>query len=264
MNAALSSPSGCGRSRLRRGAASLLLLLAALPGWGAVQEAPAAPAPARPAVVVERAGEPALGRLSTGAADAVPPAPVQAAADDADEIAVADDDAPTVRAAGVAAAPAAPAAASAEPEAALDGNVFAANVVAAAVPDPVLDQVRGGFSDSQGLIATFGITRATYINGVLVAGGSVNIQDLRNITTAQAEQLRSVLSGFNLIQNGPGNVAPAPGTVTTGTLIQNSLNDQTIVNRTVLDASANSLQFIRAANAQTTLRDALTAPLGPR
>lgn len=246
--------------------AVLALLLAALPAWSAAQDAVLATGSAEVSVTGRHAGEAAV-----RSSEATSAAGAEAAVADeaADEIAVPDDDAPTVRAAGPipsAVVPAAEAASEAE------ANVFALNVAGpsahcspcASVPDPTLDQVRGGFSDSQGLVATFGIERATYINGNLVASGSVNIQDLRNITVAQAEQLRSVLSGFNLIQNGPGNTAPAAGTVASGTLIQNTLSDQTIVNRTVLNATTNSLQFVRAANAQTTLRDALTAPLGPR
>ena len=239
------------RPRWTRVAAALLL--AALPAWSVGQAAAAGQA--------QRVAEPTV--TDAGAS-------VEANAVVEEEITVADADAGTVLAARPTVVGDAPGPAAERVD--TEDDIFAASVTrpaarcgaCVAVADATLDQVRGGYSDAQGLRATFGIERATYINGNLVASGSVNIQDLRNITTAQAETLRSVLSGFNLVQNGPGNVAPAAGTVTAGTLIQNTLSDQTIVNRTVLSATTNSLQFLRAANAQTTLRDALTVPLGPR
>jgi len=59
--------------------------------------------------------------------------------------------------------------------------------------------------------------------------------------------------------------ATLPADLAAGTtVIQNSLNDQTIRSTTVLSATSNRLQFLRSISTGATLRDALTAPLTPR
>jgi len=63
---------------------------------------------------------------------------------------------------------------------------------------------------------------------------------------------------LNVIQNGPGNsaaVGSLAGTPTT--VIQNSLNNQSIRSLMTIDASVNTLQAFRSQLANTTLQDAL-------
>ncbi len=141
-----------------------------------------------------------------------------------------------------------------------------AKAKAAAVEDATLDTMRGGFDDGQGLRASFGIERSTSINGTLVVSQSIQIPDLSRISTQQAAQLHSMLSGVTLISNGPGNAftPSAPGAPGGATIIQNSLDGQTIKSLTVINATTNSLGALQAANAAATLRNALIAPIVSR
>lgn len=79
-----------------------------------------------------------------------------------------------------------------------------------AVSEDKLDDMRGGFDvpSLAGLRISFGIDRAVFINGDLVASASVNIPDVARMTTTQAQQLASVVNTVNIVQNGPNNVAP--------------------------------------------------------
>lgn len=133
----------------------------------------------------------------------------------------------------------------------------------AAVGDERLGELRGGF-ESGGLQVSFGFERVTYINDTLVANAAFHLPELARISPEQATQLQSVFGRLQLIQNGEGNVfepAPVPGG-TAGTVIQNTLDDQTIRQSTTLQVVTNGLQFLRSANALATLHEALAAPLG--
>lgn len=131
----------------------------------------------------------------------------------------------------------------------------------AVVDDEQLGELRGGF-ESGGLHVSFGFERVTYINDTLVANAAFHLPEVARISPDQAAQLQSVFGRLQLIQNGEGNVfepMPVPG-VGAGTVIQNTLNDQTIRQSTTLQVVTNGLQFLRSANALATLHEVLTSP----
>lgn len=132
-----------------------------------------------------------------------------------------------------------------------------------AVSDRQLDAIRGGFDIGGGLLGSFGIDRATYINGQLVAHSQVFIPDIAHITSQQAAAL-TVAMQTNVIRNGSGNVAdPASfSSVPGSTVIQNSLNDQNIQNRTTINATVNTLPLFNALNLQETLQAGAMPSLG--
>lgn len=132
------------------------------------------------------------------------------------------------------------------------------------VSDRMLDQLRGGFNIGGGLLVSFGITRTVYINGALVTETTLNLGELSQLTPAQALQLNGQLSGLNLVQNGPGNsVAGNPAHIGTGTIIQNTLNNQQINVQTIINASSNGQGMARSMNAQGTINDALARAAMP-
>jgi len=148
---------------------------------------------------------------------------------------------------------------------AADGSV----AVAHAQPDiaglgqPVsyarLDEVRGGFDFGDGLVASLGIQELAYINGNLVTSTSINIPNIGQITAQQATALASVLSTVNFVQNGPGNPTASSSPIQNAglaTVIQNSLNNQSISTLTTLNISVNTLEVLHELNLQSTLQAA--------
>ncbi|WP_162290899.1 hypothetical protein [Acidovorax carolinensis] len=152
-----------------------------------------------------------------------------------------------------------------------------------AVGDQKLDSLRGGFSLGDGLMVSFGISRAVYINGALITETTINVGRMADITPAQATQLSQKLATLSLVQNGPGNTfASSPSTTTisnpdaagptvtaiagssTGTLIQNSLNNQQIRYQTIINASSNGLGMVRSMNLHNTLTEAVQQSIGQR
>ena len=151
-----------------------------------------------------------------------------------------------------------------------------------AVGDQTLDSLRGGFSMGDGLMVSFGISRAVYINGALITETTLNVGRMGDITPAQATQLSQKLATLSLVQNGPGNTfASGPSTTTstpgatgptvtaiagstTGTLIQNSLNNQQIRFQTIINANSNGLGMVRAINLNSTLTEAIRQSIGQR
>jgi hypothetical protein len=133
------------------------------------------------------------------------------------------------------------------------------------VGDATLDGLRGGF-DVGGLMVSFGIERMVRINGTLVATTAFQINDLGRLTPEQAQAVGRQVGQLNLVQNGPGNSVD-PRTVALGqpaTFIQNTLNDQRIENRTIINATSNGLGLVKDLNAQGALRDALAGALSAR
>ena len=135
-----------------------------------------------------------------------------------------------------------------------------------AASDHQLAQQRGGFSLGQGLLVSFGVSRAVYINGQLVTATSFQVNDLTRLSPAQAALLaRQIPAQAQLVQNGPGNqLAPDAALAPFTTYIQNTLNDQTIRSQTVIQASTNALAMVKNLNLQTTLKDALGNAIGQR
>lgn len=131
------------------------------------------------------------------------------------------------------------------------------------VPNTRLDTVRGGFDLGNGLEASFGIERAVYVDGELVSYTSVNIPDIAHITTQQAAALASALGTVN-VQIGPGNSfnPSSMGQIAGATVIQNTLNNQTIRNLTTLNVAVNTLNAFRDEGLQQALQSASVQALG--
>ncbi|MEO8407109.1 MAG: hypothetical protein ABI476_01600 [Oxalobacteraceae bacterium] len=136
-------------------------------------------------------------------------------------------------------------------------------LAAVTVSDTDLDQMRGGFDTGSGLLVSFGIQRAVYINGNLVTTTSFHIPDVSKVTSAQAAMLGSAAGTVNVVQNGPGNTiqSGALSQAVAGTVIQNSLNNQHIQNLTIIDTTTNSLGMLKSLNSQSALKDALSNSL---
>jgi hypothetical protein len=160
-----------------------------------------------------------------------------------------------------------------------------------AVSDRKLDTQRGGFFFGAGLEVSFGITRSVVINGELITETVLNIARMSDITPAWAARLREELQSLTLVQNGPGNtfvagsvpVASPPRAATpaasgqasaatassiagtaTGTVIQNTLNNQQILHQTIINASSNSLGMLRLASLHSTLSESIRQSVGQR
>lgn len=164
------------------------------------------------------------------------------------------------------------------------------------VGDDTLAAVRGGFDLGGGVMVSFGISRIVTVNGVVLSSTSLQLPDLGRITAAQVAAFERYLGSTSVVQVGGGNTAPtadadtsvasssggsgssgtlppsspasAPGGSPAGsatttfsspaTIVQNTLNNQSIQTRTVIDATTNALSLARGANTAAALRDALT------
>lgn len=133
------------------------------------------------------------------------------------------------------------------------------------VGNVALSTLRGGFDVGGGLLVNFGITRAVYVNGALVTESTVQLNDLSRLNTAQAARLQHQLAGLKLVQNGPGNAAPADlASLQHGVVIQNTLNNQHIHAQTIINASSNGLSMLRTLHAQQLIDDAVGHAAGTR
>jgi hypothetical protein len=122
-----------------------------------------------------------------------------------------------------------------------------------------LDEVRGGFVTDTGLKVSFGIERAVYIDGNLVATTSLNIADLSKISGGQAQITGTSPGSLALVQSGAGNTF-APGSISStaaGTVIQNTLDNKQINTITRIDAVVNSSGIMRSINLQSSMRSAI-------
>ncbi|NTV11485.1 MAG: hypothetical protein HGA47_12020 [Zoogloea sp.] len=123
-----------------------------------------------------------------------------------------------------------------------------------------LDGMRGGFTGVDGLQISFGIERAVRINGELVTSTILSLPNAGALSAAQAAAVPGVPT---IVQNGAGNlVLPgASGLAQNGypLVIQNTLDNQRIEAATVVNASVNSLQMMRAIDFSNTIRDSVLA-----
>jgi hypothetical protein len=129
-----------------------------------------------------------------------------------------------------------------------------------------LDQIRGGFEmEGSGLKFSIGIERAVYINGDLVATNVLNLKGLQSTTggASVASALPAVASGALVVQNGAtGNyVAAQVSQNPAATVVQNSLNNQTIQAVTTVNASVNSMQVVRAMSIQNAIQYGIVSSL---
>lgn len=136
--------------------------------------------------------------------------------------------------------------------------------VAVALSDERLDAMRGGFDLPGGLKVSFGVSRAAFVNGNLVTATNFNIPDISQITAQQAQALAASNAGA-LIQIGRGNaVQPGVLPALTGSVIQNTLNNQHIQALTTINTSVNTLSMFKNLNIMSTLNNALTSALPGR
>ena len=152
------------------------------------------------------------------------------------------------------------------PRAPTQGGDGSKNWTEMKVSDARLDEMRGGFDIATGLQIAFGIERAVFVNGQLVAVTSFNIPNLAQITVPQAQQLAQALNSATIVQTGAGNIAPTtilPGS-SAATIIQNTLNNQSIKALTTVNAAVNTLAQFKASNVQSTINSAIANTILPR
>lgn len=128
-----------------------------------------------------------------------------------------------------------------------------------AVDDGELAQVRGGFALGDGLLVSLGVERLVSINGSVVASTHFSIADMTQLSAAEAAMASDAL-GAVVVQNGAGNLAAPQAMQGLGALlIQNSVNDQAIRSQTTISTTVSNLAMLKAANFESSLRDALSA-----
>ena len=137
-----------------------------------------------------------------------------------------------------------------------------------AASDQTLDTLRGGFDLGTGLMVSFGISRAVYINGQLITSTTFRVGDLTSLTPQQAVALSQQISSQSqaqVVKNGPGNTMElSVGTAPLSTFIQNTLNNQNIRNQTIIDVTSNGMGMVKGLNLQATIDAAIADALGTR
>ena len=123
--------------------------------------------------------------------------------------------------------------------------------------DETLENMRGGFSISAGgspILLSLGFQQVTFINGVLAAMTTINLPQTNSTAAIPTQLIPS-----QIIQNGPGNsyIPPAALPSNVMTVIQNTLNNQTISHMTIINATLASKQLLDAMNMASTLRQAM-------
>lgn len=133
----------------------------------------------------------------------------------------------------------------------------------AAVDADTLDEARGGFEVAGGLNLSLGIERVVSVNGEIMSRTNVAIGDVATMNADQLAQARDALGSARLIQVGGNNlVAPDLGLGNGATLVQNTLNDQTIQTYTTISSTVNSMALIKDLNFHSTIRDAIVRSAG--
>ena len=134
-----------------------------------------------------------------------------------------------------------------------------------AVDSAMLEEARGGFITADGLMVTLGLERLVSINGTVVERTEMQLGDIGKLARGEGAIARDALGELRLIQNGDvrtmaGNAQNLLG----GTIIQNSLNDQTIRNQISINATVNTAGMLRALNFGASLNNALSTAVGTR
>lgn len=122
-----------------------------------------------------------------------------------------------------------------------------------------LDAMRGGFQLPSGLVLSFGVERAAWVDGALVASTRIQINDIAQMTPQQAQQLQAFQQGMG-IQVGAGNVLVAPGGG--AFVIQNTRDNQAIRALTTLSVDVGTLGTFQQLNANDALQAAVLAGIG--
>ena len=115
-----------------------------------------------------------------------------------------------------------------------------------------LDGQRGGFVTDGGMTISFGIEHMVLIDGALQVAGSLNLAQLGGTTSGS----------LNLIQSGPGNSFNASNLPTgIATFIQNTLDQLTIQNLTMINATVSNLDLARIGQMVGSLNQQLVRSL---
>lgn len=123
-----------------------------------------------------------------------------------------------------------------------------------AMPPERLDDLRGGFVMPSGLLMSFGIERAVYIDGQLVATTNFSVPDIARITADEATALAGMQDTM-LVQVGEGNTF-APNGIG-GIVIQNTLDNLDIRALTTISVASSTLGLFQDMNANAALQNAL-------
>lgn len=126
-----------------------------------------------------------------------------------------------------------------------------------------LDGVRGGFSLADGdneLRISIGIERAVFVDGALKVSTNFAAPPLgsRNVDGQS-------LTAMNIVQNGagnhliPGNMSDLPSNVMT--LVQNTLDNQTIANLNIINATVASRDLLRSMTLASSLKEMLSGAI---
>ena len=130
-----------------------------------------------------------------------------------------------------------------------------------AVDPALLEDMRGGFQTANGMSLSFGIERAVFVNGEMIASTRVQIPDVGRMTSDQAQELARFNQG-QVIQVGGGNTFE-PSTTFNGLLIQNTLNDQDIRALTTVNVGVDTLSAFQDLNMNQALQNAMVAATSP-
>lgn len=118
-----------------------------------------------------------------------------------------------------------------------------------------LDEMRGGFELPSGQVLSFGIERAVYVNGELLASNTLRISDLSKVSAADVKAIADFNQGL-VVQIGDGNRFE-PVKVPAGVVIQNTLDNQHIITVTRMDVGSNVLSSFQELNNASALHDSL-------
>lgn len=147
-------------------------------------------------------------------------------------------------------------------------QVFERTLVA--LDSHALDDIRGGFEPAGSTLSfSFGIERAVYINGELIAQTVLNVKDLQGTAGAGVTAASQVITAgsatgaLGVVQRGAGNGIAVPvGSNVAGTVIQNTLDNQKIQNVTTVNAVVNnSAQVLRGMSVQSAVQSGIVSSL---
>jgi hypothetical protein len=128
------------------------------------------------------------------------------------------------------------------------------------VSEEKLDSMRGGFETAAGLIVSFGIERAVYVNGELANVVRANVPDLARAVADNGALASKLGEAASIVQNGNGNFANF-GPASSGAyslVIQNSLDGQNLQVVTTIDATVTSYQMMRSELLQQRIAEAMS------
>ena len=130
-----------------------------------------------------------------------------------------------------------------------------------AIDPALLDDMRGGFMTGDGTALSFGIERAVFVNGELLATTRVQIPDVGRMSAAQAQELDRFNRGM-VVQVGGGNTFEQAGNMN-GVLVQNTLDGQDIPALTTVNVGVDTLGAFQDLNTQQALQNAMVTATAP-